>query len=69
METKFEDLVTRLAEINDLNSAAALLAWDQTTFMPSGGALLFAQSVLSRQAMKKQAEAARSAAAILKSSK
>ncbi len=31
-------LKTRLLEIDDLNGAAALLRWDQTTYMPPGGA-------------------------------
>ncbi len=38
MESKLNDLKTRLIEVNDLNSAAALLNWDQTTYMPPGGA-------------------------------
>lgn len=38
MEPKFEELQTRLREINDLEAAAALLNWDQTTYMPPGGA-------------------------------
>ena len=38
MENKLQELKTRLIEINDLNSAAALLSWDQTTYMPPGGA-------------------------------
>ncbi len=38
MEGKFKELKTRLAEINDLDSAAALLGWDQSTYMPPGGA-------------------------------
>lgn len=38
MEAQYKELKTRLTEINDLNSAAALLSWDQTTYMPSGGA-------------------------------
>jgi carboxypeptidase Taq len=38
VEAKFEELRSRLAEINDLESAAALLSWDQTTYMPAGGA-------------------------------
>jgi len=38
MENKLAELKTRLAEINDLDMAGAVLAWDQTTFMPSGGA-------------------------------
>jgi carboxypeptidase Taq len=31
-------LKTRLLEIDDLNGAASLLRWDQTTYMPPGGA-------------------------------
>lgn len=34
----FIDLLNRLGEINDLRSAADLLGWDQTTYMPPGGA-------------------------------
>jgi len=33
----FTELKTRLAEINDLEMAGALLNWDQLTYMPSGG--------------------------------
>ena len=35
---KLAELKRRLAEINDLESAGALLHWDQATYMPSGGA-------------------------------
>jgi carboxypeptidase Taq len=38
MEQKLQELKTRLLEVNDLNSANALLSWDQSTYMPSGGA-------------------------------
>ncbi|MCA0456497.1 MAG: carboxypeptidase M32 [Chloroflexi bacterium] len=38
MEKKLQELKTRLLEINDLNNAAALLSWDQSTYMPPGGA-------------------------------
>lgn len=38
MEKKFEELKTRLMEINDINSANAILGWDQSTYMPPGGA-------------------------------
>lgn len=37
MEAKLRELKTRLSEINDLESAAALLSWDQSTYMPPGG--------------------------------
>ncbi len=38
MNTQYEELKARLLEINDLESAAALLYWDQSTYMPPGGA-------------------------------
>jgi len=38
MKIKLKALETHLAEINDLESAAALLSWDQNTHMPPGGA-------------------------------
>jgi carboxypeptidase Taq len=38
VEAKLTELKNRLLEINDLESAAALLSWDQTTYMPPGGA-------------------------------
>ncbi|MCX6033811.1 MAG: carboxypeptidase M32 [Chloroflexi bacterium] len=38
MEKKLEQLKTILAEISDLNYTAALLDWDQQTYMPPGGA-------------------------------
>lgn len=38
MESKLQELKTRLMEINDLNMAGSVLAWDQTTYMPVGGA-------------------------------
>src|SRR5512135_2283375 len=38
VDQKLQELKTRLLEVNDLNSANALLSWDQTTYMPSGGA-------------------------------
>lgn len=37
MEKQLEELKTRLHEVDDLNSAGALLGWDQTTYMPPGG--------------------------------
>ncbi len=39
MEQKLQELKTRLLEINDLNSATSLLNWDQSTYMPPGGAV------------------------------
>lgn len=38
MEKKLQELKTRLAEIDDLNKANAVLVWDQSTYMPEGGA-------------------------------
>jgi carboxypeptidase Taq len=38
MQEKLNELKTRLLEVNDLQSAAALLYWDQATYMPPGGA-------------------------------
>lgn len=37
MQEKLKQLKSFLAEISDLNSAAALLGWDQQTYMPPGG--------------------------------
>ena len=38
MDQRFDELRRRLLEVNNLASAAALLRWDQTTYMPAGGA-------------------------------
>src|SRR5260221_10137000 len=38
MPDKLNDLKTRLAEVDDLENAAAVLEWDQLTMMPPGGA-------------------------------
>ncbi len=38
LEQQFQELKTRLAEIDDLQAANALLTWDQATYMPAGGA-------------------------------
>ena len=38
MQAKLDELKTRLVEVNDLESANALLNWDQSTYMPPGGA-------------------------------
>lgn len=45
MEAKLNELKARLLEINDLQSAAALLNWDQETYMPVGGALARARQL------------------------
>lgn len=38
MEKKLEELKRRLAEISDLELVTSLLNWDQSTYMPPGGA-------------------------------
>lgn len=38
MGEKFDALKARLGEIHNLNMAAALVSWDQQTYMPPGGA-------------------------------
>jgi carboxypeptidase Taq len=38
VEDKLRELEARLGEVNDLESAAAVLGWDQAVFMPPGGA-------------------------------
>jgi len=45
LEAKLNELKARLLEINDLQSAAALLNWDQETYMPVGGALARARQL------------------------
>ncbi len=37
-QEKLSELKAQLAEVNDLKNAAAVLNWDQSTYMPSGGA-------------------------------
>ena len=38
MQPELQELKTRLHEIDDLQGASALLNWDQSTYMPAGGA-------------------------------
>jgi carboxypeptidase Taq len=38
MEQKLQELKERLLEIDDLKKAEAVLQWDQSTYMPAGGA-------------------------------
>lgn len=45
MEPKFLELQERLARVQDLQSAAYVLAWDQETYMPRGGAPARAQQL------------------------
>ncbi|MDJ0554303.1 MAG: carboxypeptidase M32 [Microcoleaceae cyanobacterium MO_207.B10] len=37
-EPKYQELKNRLSQIRDLEAAASVLNWDQTTYMPTGGA-------------------------------
>ncbi len=37
MKEKFEQLIQKLNEVDDLDKAAAVLYWDQATYMPAGG--------------------------------
>ncbi len=55
MDSKLNELKLRLAEINDLEMAAAVLNWDQSTYMPAGGAPARARqmSTLARLAQEK----------------
>ena len=39
MESQLQELKTRLAEINDLHAAVAVLVWDEQVYMPPGGAV------------------------------
>jgi carboxypeptidase Taq len=38
VDSKLHELKARMSEISDLQAAAALLSWDQSTYMPPGGA-------------------------------
>ena len=55
MQAKFQELKTRLIEANDIQAAAGLLHWDQSTYMPPGGAAARARqtATLSRLAHEK----------------
>jgi carboxypeptidase Taq len=59
-QARLEELKTRLLEISDLGSAAAVLGWDQATYMPKGGAAARARqgATLSRLAHEKFTDAA-----------
>jgi carboxypeptidase Taq len=45
VRAKLQGLKRRLGEINDLNAAAAVLYWDQATYMPPGGATARARQI------------------------
>lgn len=55
LQSKFQELKTRLIEVNDVRSASGLLHWDQSTYMPPGGAAARARqtATLSRIAHEK----------------
>lgn len=60
MHAKLDELKHRLLEIYDLNAAAAVLEWDQSTYMPPGGAPYRARqmALLGRLAHEKFTDAA-----------
>ncbi len=60
METKLQELKVRLAEIDDLESASAVLGWDQSTYMPPCGAPARGRQIatLRRLAHEKSTDAA-----------
>ncbi len=59
-ETHLQALKERLQEISDIASAAAVLSWDQSTYMPAGGAVARGRQMarLSEIAHKKRIDAA-----------
>lgn len=59
-EEKLAELKRRLLEISDLAAAGSVLAWDQATYMPKGGAAARARqnSTLSRLAHEKSVDPA-----------
>jgi len=59
-EAELAELKSRLQEIDDLGGAAALLHWDQSTYMPAGGAESRGRqlALLSRLAHDRQADPA-----------
>ncbi len=59
-ETKLAELKRRLLEISDLAAAGAVLGWDQSTYMPRGGAHARARqgATLSRLAHQKSVDPA-----------
>lgn len=49
IQNAFASLLQQLGEVNDLRSAADLLGWDQTTYMPAGGAAARARQLATLQ--------------------
>src|SRR5687768_17356025 len=60
MSEQFAELKSRLLEVSDLEAATSLLHWDQSTYMPPGGAEARGRqiAVLSRLAHEKFTDAA-----------
>ncbi len=60
MNTQLDQLKARLLEVNDIQAAAGLLHWDQTTYMPPGGAAARGRQIatLSRIAHEKHTDPA-----------
>lgn len=54
MEAKLQELKTRLIEVNDLQSAASLLYWDQSIYMPKGGAAARARQLATLELLSHQ---------------
>ena len=51
MNIKLQTLKMRLAEVVDLQRSAALLSWDQQTYMPPGGAKARAEQLATLQGL------------------
>jgi carboxypeptidase Taq len=51
---RYRELLERLAEISDLGRARALLAWDERTMMPSGGAEVRAEQLATLTRLRHQ---------------
>jgi len=49
MQTKLQELKSRLIEVDNLNSATAVLGWDQSTYMPPGGVAARARQMATLQ--------------------
>jgi carboxypeptidase Taq len=45
LNAKLDELKSRLLEISDLTNAASVLSWDQSTYMPPGGAAARARQI------------------------
>ena len=60
MESKLNELKQRLHEIHNLDAITSVLGWDQTTYMPSGGAPARGRqtATLSRLAQEKRTDPA-----------